>query len=166
MIKRNFRVRPYSLDMISSAYFAHPITMYDTPVEKSIAASFQARFPECHVENPNQPQHSEGYQKGGMDYFVDLCNQQDGVFFSSFADGTIGAGVAKEVQSFVERQAPVYYFDARRQEFVPTHDLAQFPVLNVDDTRAHIRQEKAWLGSPQNPYQSIDNFHKSVDVTA
>ena len=144
--------------MISSAYFAHPVSMYDTPVEKAIAGAFSARFPGCSVENPNQPQHSEGYRQGGMGYFVELCNQQDSVFFSSFADGAIGAGVAKEVQSFLDRKAPVYYFNARTQQFVSVPALKQFNILDVDDSRAHVRQEKSQLSTAENPYQSLERY--------
>ena len=153
--------------MIKSYYFAHPITMYKTPVESAINKEFEARYPGVHVENPDQPQHTEGYKQQGMDYFVQLCNKQDGVFFSSFADGTIGAGVAKEVVSFLDRKADVVYFDPKSHEFVPLTqpaDLEKFPVLSADDTRAHIRQERSQIESGHSPYSDIEQFGQGFIV--
>src|SRR4051812_20416503 len=109
-------------------YFAHPTSMYDTPVERQLQQRYLASHPGDVVENPNQPKHSEGYAAGGMDYFVGLCNQQDGVFFAPFANGKLGAGVAKEVNSFLEREAPVYEYDRKNGTFREVESLGQFSV--------------------------------------
>jgi hypothetical protein len=94
--------------MRTSFYFAHPVTMYDTPVERALEQRFRQQLPGAAVENPNQPHHSEAYKTGGMDYFVRVCDEQDGVFFAPFSEGSLGAGVYKEVESFLRRGAPAF----------------------------------------------------------
>lgn len=155
---------------MASFYFAHPTTMYDTGAERQLMARFQRSHPGVGVENPNKPEHSEGYAKGGMDYFVQLCNSQDGVFYAPFADGTVGAGVAKEVQSFADRGAPVLEYDPRTGDFVelsPEARLGASQVRDVDSTRARLKQERAMKEAGQDPYRDEETFRKSlVDVRA
>ena len=155
---------------MSSFYFAHPTTMYDTGAERQLVARFQRSHPGVGVENPNQPQHGEGYAREGMDYFVHLCDRQDGVFYAPFADGTVGAGVAREVQSFLDRGAPVLEFDARTGDFVELSAegrLEASKVRDVDGTRARLKQERAMKDSGQDPYRDLETFQRSlVDVRA
>lgn len=163
---------------MSSFYFAHPTTMYDTGAERQLMARFQRSHPAIAVENPNKPEHSEGYAKGGMDYFVGLCDSLDGVFYAPFADGTMGAGVAKEVRSFLERGAPVLAYDPQKGDFVELSPQARdscrdgdrigsAKVRDVDATRARLKQERAMKEAGQDPYRDADTFQKSlVDVTA
>ncbi|MBI3928471.1 MAG: hypothetical protein HY319_23215 [Armatimonadetes bacterium] len=147
----------------SRFYFAHPTTMYDTPVEREIEAAFRRQFPGAEVENPNQPQHSEGYQREGMEYFVHLCDSLDGVFFAPHSEGSVGAGVAREVGSFADRHAPVQYFDPVRKEFVTADDgLGRFNVLDVDHTRALIREERALKAAGQSPFDSLEGYGRRV----
>lgn len=136
-------------------YFAHPTSMYDTPVERELQQRFQATHPGAEVENPNQPKHSEGYAAGGMDYFVSLCDQQDGTFFAPFANGKLGAGVAKEVHSFLEREAPVYEYDRKSGNFRQVESISQFSIMSVDETRAAIRKERA-----DSPYDDLQEYHQ------
>ncbi|MBS2033789.1 hypothetical protein JST97_02325 [bacterium] len=134
-------------------YFAHPTSMYDTPVERELQNRYLQAHPGDSVENPNQPKHSEGYAAGGMDYFVSLCNQQDGAFFAPFGNGKLGAGVAKEVISFLDRNAPVYEFDRKSGDFRQVQSIGEFSVMSVDETRAAIRKERA-----ESPYQSLQDY--------
>lgn len=134
-------------------YFAHPTSMYNTPVERELQQRYQDAHPGDTVENPNQQKHSDGYAAGGMDYFVSLCNQLDGTFFAPFANGKLGAGVAKEVNSFLEREAPVYEYDRKNGTFREVESIAQFSVMSVDETRAAIRRERA-----DSPYDSLNEY--------
>lgn len=144
----------------TSYYFAHPTSMYNTPVEKAIEERFRERFPDVEVENPNQPHHSEGYQREGMAYFVDLCDRQDGVFFAPHSNGSLGAGVVKEVQSFLDREAPVYRFNPVSGEFETVEDLSTFSTLSVDDTRALLKEERA-----TKPFESMETY-RGLDLVA
>ena len=142
-------------------YFAHPTSMYDTPVERELQQRYQQFNPAHSVENPNQAKHSEGYAAGGMDYFVGLCNQLDGVFFAPFANGKLGAGVAKEVNSFLEREAPVYEYDRKNGTFREVESLAGFSVMSVDETRAAIRHERA-----DSPYDDLKEYTEFVSANS
>lgn len=150
---------------MASFYFAHPTTMYDTGAERQLMARFQRSHPGIGVENPNKPEHSEGYARGGMDYFVGLCNSLDGVFYAPFADGTVGAGVAKEVQSFRDRGAPVLGYDAERGDFVELSPQAELEVRDVDSTRARLKEERAMKEAGRDPYRDEETFRRGlVDV--
>jgi len=86
-------------------YYAHPLDIYGTPQEKRDVGTLSALGFE--VVNPNAPEHDQGYKTGGMDYFVKLCVQCDGVAFRAFPDGRIPAGVQKEIATFAEAKKPV-----------------------------------------------------------
>jgi hypothetical protein len=88
-------------------YYAHPISDYNTPYEERMMRMLQG-FSRDGMENPNQKHHQIGYEKHGMDYFLDLCSGLDGCIFDTFPGGIIGAGVAKEVQSFLDAGKPVW----------------------------------------------------------
>lgn len=151
--------------MIPTFYFAHATTMYDTRAEAQVAERFRRARPGTEVENPNQARHSEGYQREGMDYFVRLCNGLDGVFFTPMADGTVGAGVAKEVQSFLDRGAPTLYFDPMNGDFVQISDrraLESMRVRDVDGTRARLKEERGQKAAGQDPYADLGTFSESV----
>lgn len=143
----------------TSFYFAHPTSMYNTPVERAIEQRFRDRFPDTDVENPNQPHHSEGYQREGMAYFVDLCDRQDGVFFAPHSNGSLGAGVVKEVQSFLDRDAPVYRYNALTGQFETVEDLATMSILSVDETRAMLREERA-----AKPFETLETYARGQQV--
>jgi hypothetical protein len=148
-----------------SFYFAHPITMYDSGSERQISDRFRQRFPDVEVENPNQQHHSDGYKKGGMDYFVDLCNTQDGVFFATHSDGTVGAGVYKEVKSFLDRGAPAFYFDPEQLAFQGLSGpaaLGAFAIRDVPSTRALIKEERAAKAAGQDPFATLETFTESA----
>lgn len=148
--------------MVRNFYFAHPTSMYDTPVERLISQRFAREFPDTRVENPNQPHHSEGYQREGMDYFVHLCEAQDGVFFATHSDGSVGAGVAKEIASFSERHAPIYAFDPAQERFVQVNDLSGFSVLDVDHTRQTLAHERELKAAGADPFQNLETFRQST----
>ena len=147
--------------MQTSFYFAHPTSMYHSVAERDIAARFREAVPGAEVENPNQKHHSEGYQREGMDYFLSVCDRQDGVFFAPHFDGSIGAGVAKEVDSFLKRGAPVFYFDPGQlafQSLSGPHALAGFLVRDVDSTRTLLQAERALKSAGADPYRDLETY--------
>jgi hypothetical protein len=78
-------------------YYAHPISMYNSHQERrDLQLLAQMGF---EVLNPNQPEHSEAYIKGGrqFSYFLQLVDTCDGVAFRGFPDGSIPSGVWQEV---------------------------------------------------------------------
>lgn len=125
-------------------YFAHPVTTYGSQlerfIEKWLAQSYE-------VVNPNRREHKDAYDQlksetgDGMPYFLGLCDTCDVCAFLTFDDGSIGAGVAKEIQSFLERDAPVYAIDGNMvaPELSPVTSLEAYTILDVDATRERIR---------------------------
>jgi len=78
------------------AYYAHPVSIYNTPQEeRDIQLLTDLGF---EVLNPNTPEHSEGYKMGGMDYFESIISKCDLVAFRAFPDGSVPAGVAREIE--------------------------------------------------------------------
>lgn len=86
-------------------YYAHPIGLYDKNQESyDIGLLNELGFA---VENPNQKKHQKGCQKCGMEYFADLVQKCDALAFRAFPDGSIGAGIMKEIQVAKKTYKPV-----------------------------------------------------------
>lgn len=145
-------------------YYAHPITEYDTPVEAKIEDKFESLCPDARVTNPNQPEHSEGYKKEGWPYFDRLVKQHDAVVFTCHSDGTIGAGVFKEVDALLQRGCPGVFADPRTEEFIPVDkdDFSKFKALDFPTTRALIKEERALKETERNPFANMKAFGESV----
>ena len=93
-------------------YYAHCMAIYGTPQEdRDIATLRRLGFED--ILNPNAREHQTGYAdfvaagKPGMDYFTRLVDTCDAVVFRANPDGSIPAGVAKEVAHAVAHEKPV-----------------------------------------------------------
>lgn len=105
-------------------YFAHPVNVYNTELERGILAMLMHAFPGVEIENPNQPHHQEGYRawkkryeghltKSGMNYFYEIVLPGcDSVAALPFLDDKWGAGVAGETIFFIERNQPAWVVDS------------------------------------------------------
>lgn len=122
-------------------YYAHPVCYYDTVIEAYVVG----RMKGCDLEvvNPNTPEHQEGYAREGMDYFLKICEECSGCVFQSFTDFTLGAGVAKEVESFLNRDLPVYHI--MYGQFITVNDLDNYKVLSIEETRNKDREIKGFI---------------------
>lgn len=119
-------------------YFAHPITDYGTEREGMALTWLEADGWE--VENPNQPHHQAGYDQGGMEYFQRIASECDALVFTRFPDGSIGAGVGKEIEAASAAGRPIYeWFDG---EIYSAYGMPT-PVLSVERTRATIKRLRA-----------------------
>lgn len=96
-----------------SVYYAHPISLYNTAQEKrdlEVLAALGLR-----VLNPNSQECDEGYRAAkaaspvgdGMGYFKDLVEGCSFLAFRAFHDGTIPAGVLKEIRMAQAKGIPV-----------------------------------------------------------
>ena len=102
--------------VVRPIYFAHPVNVYNTPLEKAVEAYLSFSYP-GDIENPNQQHHQAGYkawqertaknrdQHKGMSYFFDeiLPKCRIGCVAMPFLDGHFGLGVAGEAKWFLER---------------------------------------------------------------
>jgi len=125
-------------------YFGHPINIYGTDLETQLLERISREFPDWDIENPNQKQHQEGYERWknstgyGMDYFNKevLPNCQGGVFLP-FRDCKLGAGVWKEAKFFADQGLPIWMI-APDGTITPLDLSATLP-LTVEETRSRIR---------------------------
>ena len=128
-------------------YFAHPINVYNTPLEAELMTKILESFPGWIIENPNQEHHQDGYQRwkkehgNGMDYYykevLPWCNA--GIFLP-FRDGKWGAGVFGEAEFLAERGWPIFQI-THEGLITGIENLLAIPVLSIVDTRKRIRTE-------------------------
>lgn len=121
-------------------YFAHPVTDYGTARQTQAIAGLVAHFADLgrplQVENPDQPHHQAGYQAEGMAYFKRVVETCQALAFMRFPDGSIGAGVGKEIHWALTGNKwlyEVFHGKVYQVQDMPT------PVLSVEETRALIR---------------------------
>ncbi len=127
-------------------YFAHPVNIYNTPLETDLMHFLQGSFPEWDIENPNQPKHQEGYQRwlketgNGMNYYLkEFLVNMDGVTGMYFKDGRIGAGVFSEEESIFKRTGNLWTvtYDNNLTRINDSSFLKPF-ALSVEETRQRI----------------------------
>lgn len=117
-------------------YFAHHITDYNTQREaNAISVIHDAGF---EVDNPNKPEHEQGYRAHGMSYFLGRVAACDALAFQRFTTGEIGAGVGKEIGKAIEIGIPVYEISDDTLRPIDGSSVVG-RVLSVDETRAMIR---------------------------
>ncbi len=88
------------------SYYAHSINLYNSIQEKEDLESLKNLGFE--VINPNSEEHSEGYEKKGMEYFYKVLKNCNVVFFRSNPDGTINAGISKELEYALRLKLPIF----------------------------------------------------------
>ena len=118
-------------------YFAHPINTYNTILEDYFIEHFKRD--DIEIVNPNHPDHQKGYQNEGMEYFKKLVQSCDKLYAFGFADNTIGAGIAKEMDWMREIGGLVVFlpFFTKWDEMVVPCEK-QFTVLSVEETRKKL----------------------------
>jgi len=116
-------------------YFAHSVTDFGTERQERAIASLSEHW---EVVSPDFPEHQVGYAKEGMAYFERLAASCDLLAFMRFPNGSIGAGVGKEIEA--AKGAGVRWilewFDG--QTFPVYGDPT--PILSVSQTRALIER--------------------------
>lgn len=113
-------------------YYAHSIGIYNTPQEERDLKILENLGFE--VFNPNSVECDEGYREmkartgNGMGYFYHLVRSCDALVFRAHPDGTIPAGVVKEIKIAEEAGMPVFELPSsitRRS-------------MSVDETREYL----------------------------
>lgn len=107
-----------------TAYFARPISNYDTLQDKRDIETINALG--FKLINPNKEEIQEQYAAEGMQAYIKLVDKSDLVIFRSFVDGKISAGVYKEI---IATGKPVLE--------LPT--ITSKRVLSVEDTREYLK---------------------------
>ena len=104
---------------MTKVYYAHGVNLYNTNQEDRDLETLEDMG--LDVENPNQQHHQDGYTEKGMVYFMeDILPHMSACAFRSYPDGSIPAGVAKELTYFLEAGLPIIelpHFALRRRRF-------------------------------------------------
>lgn len=81
---------------MKKAYYARPLNLYGSPQENRDKATIAALgFETIEI---NKPEIQAAAKERGMEPFQVLVEGADAMFFRGFIDGSIGAGVAKEIE--------------------------------------------------------------------
>lgn len=89
------------------AYYARPISIDDTPQAERDMALIQALGFEPFPVGDDKANALVEYKKIGMDAFKPYVEASDALVFRAFPDGSIGAGVAKEIAWAIAASVPV-----------------------------------------------------------
>jgi hypothetical protein len=73
-----------------------------------------------------------------MAHFMEVIDDCDGLAFLRFDDSTIGAGVAKEIETALRRGLTVW--DVSNGELLNIGSMMPTPILTVEQTRAKIAE--------------------------
>lgn len=109
-------------------YYAHPVSLYNTPQERRDLATLETLG--FIVYNPNCQDCADGYKKEGMDFFWRKVTSCDALAFRSFPDGSVPAGVAKEIVFAKDADKPILE--------LPSGILKR--ELEVDETKEYLSQ--------------------------
>ena len=119
---------------MKTCYYAHSLHLYGTQQEARDIKLIEALG--FKVVNPNEKKHSDAYmalpEDSRMNYFVELVRSCDACAFRAYPDGSIGAGVHKEIMAADDPDMPMPVFELpwglnRRG-------------LSVDDTREWLHE--------------------------
>lgn len=129
---------------MESLYFAHPINVYNTPLEQKLISIISSNFPDCKIENPNQPHHQENYRtwrkekgKGMLYYFQEVLPKLDAGIALPFPDGMLGAGVAGEINFFLEKNKPAWEIN-HEGKINPLISIPESRILTIEQTMQRI----------------------------
>jgi len=82
------------------------------------------------VVNPNSGECSEGYKRGGMDYFKRFPQECELIAFRSFPYGRIPAEIAKEIKMFQDAGRPIIE--------LPSGLIKR--IISVEETREYLTE--------------------------
>lgn len=109
-------------------YYAHSLNIYNSMQEDRDVDTLKCLNFE--VLNPNQSVYEAEYHKRGFDVFYELIDECDILAFRSTPDGSITAGVSKEIQYAREKGKPVIE--------LPSSIVKRS--LSVDETREYLSE--------------------------
>lgn len=108
-------------------YFARPINLYNTPQDlRDLELIKNLGF---EAVNPNKEELQERYKTEGMDVFLQAVKDCDALFYRSFPNLKISAGVQKEIDKAIEQNKIILE--------LPT--LTEDRILSVEDTRNYLK---------------------------
>ncbi len=113
---------------MQNAYYARPLSLYRTPQEDRDKETI--RLIGYEPIKINKPELQAAAKKHGMEVFQELVQETKALFFRGFIDGSIGAGIAKEIAWAREAGLPIIE--------LPSNIGRR--TLSVEDTRALLHE--------------------------
>lgn len=148
---------------MNKIYFAHPLNVYDTPLEEAVETLIRLTLFEYEVESPNKPHHQKGYEEwkartetsrdkhNAMAYFYEVVMPECvGCVSMPFLDRRMGLGVNGETKKAIERGEPVWFIAPTRtatqkdlDEFIadPQNGLFIVRPFTEDETQLILRED-------------------------
>lgn len=137
-------------------YFAHPVNVYNTPLEQAMLTLIAHCFPGYEIVNPNTPEYQRAYEKvkatsggthgahKGMVVFYEILEGLSECVSMPFLDGRMGLGVAGETQKTVKSGKTAWLITPSRQltaedldSFVANPLNGTFTIRLLHDDRVH-----------------------------
>lgn len=110
------------------AYYCRPLNIYNTKQELRDIGNINALGYE--VIPINTPEIQQAYQNEGMEVFRQLVKMTDALFFRTLPDGSIPAGVYKEIEWADEEGVSIMELPRR----------IAFRSLSVEETREYLAE--------------------------
>lgn len=135
-----------SLIKPNSIYFAHPINVYNTDLEKTLEEIIRINFPQYNLENPNQKYHQENYKfwkenfgNGMKYYFEEILPKMEAGIGLPFDDGMYGAGIVGELEILLEKRKPIWEINS--SGIIKKIDaLDKSRILSIEETKKRVYQ--------------------------
>lgn len=129
-------------------YLAHPVTDYGGTERQRRAIAVIEDIGGWKVENPDQEIHQTAYRQYGFGHFLEVVQTCDLLAFVRFPGGSIGAGVAKEIEEALRNGQRVY--DATNGEIIYIGLMMPYPIMSVEQTRELIAALRASMVPSQD----------------
>jgi hypothetical protein len=134
-------------------YYAHPMSWYDTESERRDLAVLSAHYEGATIINPNSEhfrllvEQAKQSNKTSMAPFIDfIARERPLVAYRRFLDGTIGAGVAKEVmEGLAQGGGAVELVNKGGQTWIDEFGVSRtifHDILSIEQTRERNKRGK------------------------
>ena len=153
-------------------YFAHQITMYNSAAELEILADIRQAFPQHEVVNPSEQKHQDavkdlkaaGSANVMADYFLPLVSDpdMDRVVFTVFSNGKVGKGAYDEAQAIIDHGGRAFFYEPDTRRMIEITDLSRFAAMDVTETRAALKAERAAAEQGSPVYSSRANYARKL----
>lgn len=133
--------------MSNRIYFAHQQSLYGTPAEQALINKIRQVYRRNEFDpviiNPGDEHFQTEYNRHlNINFFLGVCATCESCVCTTFRDGSFGAGVGKEVESFLLRGCVVRMYDWNRGYFTILDTIEYSKVLSIEETREQLHRDK------------------------
>jgi hypothetical protein len=118
-------------------YLAHPVSDYGSVRQAQAIKALEEVSADLGrpltLVNPDSPIHQAGYAAEGMRYFKGIVESCDGLAFMRFPDGSIGAGVGREIRWALVGNLRIY--EVFKGAVYTGIESMPTPIITIEETR-------------------------------